>query len=202
VAARMTRRRRTRSTIIGLIVGVSMMATACGNNPQSHPVKLARDQVPFGLLEPATTTIPTTTLPLSKYPFVVYFEGDDGIIPAVRTSSAPPDPTTVMQALLAGPTVNEGKVRIRSAIPPLAVGRVGKVVRHTVTVDLQQPFTDVTGSEQKIALAQIVLTMTWLHDVTKVRFLLDGEPVSVPRGDGTLTRGPVSRGDYVTKRKP
>src|SRR5262249_13720249 len=112
----------------------------------------------------------------------------------------PPDPKSVGAALLQGPTREEAAVGMRSAIPSAAIRALSRVVNQTVVVDMRQPFTDVTGSEQKIALAQIVLTMTLLHGVKQVRFLLDGEPVSVPRANGTLTRTPVKRSDYIKQK--
>jgi spore germination protein GerM len=183
-----------------LVASLTLALAACGNGEQAHPVKLDKDKVPFGLLQGPTSTITTTTVPLTKFPFVVYFEGRDGIVPAIRITDTAPDPTTVLEALAKGPSTEEAEVRMRTALPKLALGRVGKVVNHTVTVDLMAPFTQVIGTEQAIALAQIVLTLTLLRGVNKVRFTLDGEPVSVPRGNGTLTRGPVTRADYSATR--
>ncbi|MCU1426541.1 MAG: hypothetical protein JWL83_541 [Actinomycetia bacterium] len=192
----MTRHHR-RVTAALLTVALAMVAGGCGNRTQSHPVRLDQRQVPFGLLRPPTSTVPPTTLPVRKYPFVVYFQGVDGIVPAIRTVGARPDPAAVGKALLAGPTGEEVQVGMRTAIPPLAIGSIGKIVRHTVAVDLRRPLIDVSGAEQKVAVAQIVLSLTFLDGVNHVRFLLDGSPVSVPRGNGTVTRAAVTRADYL-----
>jgi spore germination protein GerM len=84
-----------------------------------------------------------------------------------------------------------------SSIPRRAVGRFGKASRRVVTIDLNPVFVDVSGPAQTRALTQIVLTMTTRRDVGRVRFLLDGEPVSVPRRNGTVTDDPVTRADYL-----
>ncbi|HEX6312359.1 MAG TPA: GerMN domain-containing protein, partial [Acidimicrobiia bacterium] len=52
------------------------------------------------------------------------------------------------------------------------------------------------------ALAQIVYSLTELEPGVRVQFLVDGEPVEVPRGDGVLTRRPVDRDDYVELAPP
>lgn len=191
---------RTCVRLVATLLAAALLASACGERTESHPVKLDRKQVPFGLLQGPTTTVPPTTVAVRRYAFVVYYEGRDGIVPVVRSGSEAPDPKAIGAALLQGPTREEASVGMRSAIPPAAIRAFSHVLHQTVTVDMGQPFTDVTGSEQKIALAQIVLTMTLVHGVKQVRFLLDGEPVSVPRANGTLTRAPVRRSDYIKQK--
>jgi spore germination protein GerM len=194
------RSRRAAPTAIGLVVTAVVVLAACGGGTQSQPEKLKRDAVPFGLLNAPTSTVAPTTVPVRKFPFVVYFMGTDGAVPVVRTTSAAPDPSAVGAALLAGPAREEVQVGMRSAIPKGAVGRFSKVVKHTVTIDLNAPFIEVSGPTQKLALTQIVFTMTSLEGVNLVRFLLDGEPISVPRLNGTLTLAPVRRADYAPRR--
>jgi spore germination protein GerM len=52
------------------------------------------------------------------------------------------------------------------------------------------------GTEQLIALAEIVYTATARPGVGQVSFTLEGEPIEIPRGDGSLTSDAVTRGDY------
>jgi spore germination protein GerM len=184
------------------VLAAALLFGACGGSrPQAAPERLDRDAVPFDLLEAPTTTVPPTTVPQREYPFVVYFTGNEGPVLALRTASTKPDAKTVGEALLAGPTRDEVQVGLRTSIPKRAIGRIANLAQHTVTIDLNRPFTEVSGPAQTRALTQIVLTMTSLHGVTRVRFLLDGEPVSVPRLDGTVTRAPVRRADYLPPRR-
>lgn len=46
-------------------------------------------------------------------------------------------------------------------------------------------------------IAQIVCTITAQPGVGAVRFTVDGDPIDVPRDDGSLTDAPVSRDDYA-----
>jgi spore germination protein GerM len=184
----------------GVVAAIVLLAACGGSRPQASPERLDKDAVPFGLLEAPTSTAPPTTVPQREYPFVVYFIGSEGPVLALRTASAKPDAQTVGKALLDGPTREEVQVGLRTSIPKRAIGRIGNVAEHTVTIDLNAPFIEVSGPSQTRALTQMVLTMTSLHGVTRVRFLLDGEPVSVPRADGTVTRAPVRRADYLPRR--
>jgi Sporulation and spore germination len=185
-----------RPAVVVLVGALLVAATGCGGGSQSEPETLNQDAVPFGLLDEPTSTVPPTTVPVRKYPFVVYFVGPDGPIPVVRTSSERPDPNEVGRALSIGPTREEVQVGMDSYVPRRAIGDISDVKRRTVTIDLNPPFVDVSGAAQIRALTQIVLTMTSLRGVSQVRFLLDGEPVSVPRLNGTVTDAPVKRGDY------
>jgi len=187
--------RRARGLLVA-IVGASLALGGCGGGTQSKPEKLGREDVPFGLLDRATSTTPPTTVPPAIYSYFVWFVGPDGTVPAVRSASVRPAPGVVGKALLAGPTPQELQLKIHSAIPPRSVGRFGKVSNGTVTIDLDRPFLDVSGPTQKLALTQLVYTMTALRGVRQVRFLLDGRRTTVPRLNGTITSGPVRRTDY------
>jgi spore germination protein GerM len=179
-----------------VMCAVLFVVAGCGGGTQSQPEKLRRSAVPFGLLEPATSTVPPTTVQLRRYPFVVYFIGSDGVVPVVRTANERPTPSVVGAALLAGPILEEVQVGMRTRIPARSVGSFSAVAKRTVTINLNPRFVDVNGSTQKLALTQIVFTMTQLRGVKFVRFLLGGEPTLVPRLNGTLTTAPVRRFDY------
>jgi spore germination protein GerM len=183
--------------VVVVTVAALVAGAACGGGTQSEPERLGPDAVPFGLLEEPTSTVPPTTQPARKFPFVVYFTASEGPVPVVRTSSRAPDPEEIGRALLAGPTREERAVGLSTSLSPRAIGRFGRVSQRVVTIDLNPPFIDVSGAAQTRALTQIVLTMTSRRAVKRVRFLLDGEPVSVPRRDGTVTASPVRRADYL-----
>jgi spore germination protein GerM len=175
------------------------LAVACGTGTQAEPTKLNPHGVPFDLLASPTTTTSTTVAPTRKYPFVVYYETPDGITFVLRTTNVAPHPQNVVASLLQGPTRDEAEFGMRSAVPPRAVAHVSGLARGRVTIDLNPSFALVALAEQKIALTQLVFTMTSLHGVNQVQFLMNGERVSVPRGNGTLTDQPVKRSDYAAK---
>jgi spore germination protein GerM len=65
------------------------------------------------------------------------------------------------------------------------------------TVDLRPTISALGSDEQLLAVAQVVCTLTGRPGVGPVAFTLDGSPVDIPRGDGSLTNEPVSRDDYA-----
>ncbi len=110
--------------------------------------------------------------------------------------SAPTTVTAAIEALLDGPRETEAARNLRSAIPPGTSLLGVSVSSATVTIDLSAEFTSVVGPEQILASAQVVYTATAIAGVDRVDLLIGGAPVAVARADGTLTSGPVSRGDF------
>jgi hypothetical protein len=62
--------------------------------------------------------------------------------------------------------------------------------------ELSSVFSALTGQRQLVAIAQIVCTLTSQPGIGQVAFTLDGEPVDVPKGDGSTTSAPVAADDY------
>jgi len=179
------------------VVGAALLVSACGIDVQDSPETIDRDDVPFGFYEPTTTSssIPTGAGD-DPVPFVVYFVAPDGLAFAIREAAEDPTASERLDALFDGPTATEVGVGLHTAIPPAATRLTVRVRDGTALIDLQEPFAALRGTEQVEALAQIVFTVTEVDAVRRVQFLLDGAPVEVPRADGTVSSGPVTRTDY------
>ncbi|HWJ97478.1 MAG TPA: GerMN domain-containing protein, partial [Acidimicrobiales bacterium] len=63
-------------------------------------------------------------------------------------------------------------------------------------VDLSSSFGDIRSGDQILALGQIVYTLTGQPGIGGVRFTVEGEDVTVPLTDGTLSDDPLSRDDF------
>lgn len=177
-------------------VAAAVLLASCGIPQDDDPRTLPEGDVPFELLAPATTT--TTTMPAPLARVQVFLVRGDRLVAVGRGVTGPATVARVVDALLTGPTAAESRLGLRSAISNetklLGVDASGEVV----TVDLSNEFTEVGGQEQLLALAQIVYTLTDLPSISGVRFRLAGQPVEVPRGDGTLTSGALTRSDYAS----
>ena len=68
--------------------------------------------------------------------------------------------------------------------------------RGIAEVDLSSSFGDIRSGDQILALGQIVYTLTGQPGIGGVRFTVEGEPVTVPLSDGTLSDDPLSRDDF------
>jgi hypothetical protein len=107
--------------------------------------------------------------------------------------------TAAMNALLAGPTVDE-----KASVPAMSSAIPGDTMLLGITitdglahVDLSSEFESGGGTFSMAArLAQVVFTLTQFPTVQEVEFRLDGEPVTIFSSEGIIMEGPVGREDY------
>lgn len=130
--------------------------------------------------------------------------GNPALVPVVRRV-----PKTVavggasMRQLLEGPTEFEAehdpmKSVISTAIPEGTLFLGLDIKDGLATVDLSKEFESGGGSFSMGArLAQVVYTLTQFPTVERVRFRLDGKPVTVFSGEGLVLDQPVTRDDYL-----
>ncbi|MGC1513054.1 MAG: GerMN domain-containing protein [Acidimicrobiales bacterium] len=179
-----------------LLLVASLFAGACSVQGQGRAQVRDDDAVPFGLLDqdvppllPPVTAAVTETVSLC-------FVDVDGAVVAVDAALDPPiDLPDVVEALAEPPGSAAGSLRTAVGEPPLV--RDVRLVAGVARVDLLPAITELGGDEQLLAVAQLVCTLTGRPGVGLVSFTLVGSPVDVPRGDGSLTSGPVSRDDYA-----
>lgn len=176
---------------VGLCAALtSVVMSSCGVGPQERPQLLRAQDAPAGALASPSPAV-------SGAARVLVYLVNDGVLVAV-SRAVPPAPTaqTVLQALLAGPTRREKDAGLVSAVPPSVVLAAG--VTGVVHVDVPPRDSASAGrTDEILGYAQIVLTLTTLRAVTGVEFDRDGKPLPVPRSDGSLTPGPLTRRDYV-----
>jgi len=188
------------------VVAAVVLVAACGVSSQSRARVVDPSDVPEQLL-PAPSTVPDSTPdvvvpptpPAASDPVQVFFVRDEELVPVTRRLPLPLRVEDAAAAVVAGPDPEARAEGLRSA---LGEGRPSVVEVHDdgeVVVELTRGVTELSGREQRLALGQLVFTLTGLPGVTGVRFQLDGRPVPVPRGDGTLAEDdePVDRDDYA-----
>lgn len=174
---------------------LAVISGACAVSEEQRAQVRDDGSVPFGLLDqdtppllPPVTAVPTETVSLC-------FARAGGLV-VVQASL---DPTSelldVVDALSDLPDTAGSSVRTAIGEPPL-VSEV-RLVAGVAQVDLLPGITALGGDEQVMAVAQVVCTLTARPGVGLVSFTLEGSPIDVPRGDGSLTGGPVSRDDYA-----
>jgi len=179
---------------VALVVGaVALCATACGVPTSSRPERIAPAVVPYGLLArshqlPATPSAgPTTT---------VYLVDGERLVPARRRVTGLNVPAESLRALLGGPNSQESLGGFVSDIPSqtrlISLDLNGAIA----SVDLSDDFGGAGGSQQVLAVAQIVYTLTASKYIDAVAFSLAGKRIEVPDGSGSLSTSPRSRADY------
>jgi hypothetical protein len=192
------RRRLRRPVLAAAAVTVALLGAGCGIPSDDHATLAAAGSVPFDLLGQAPSAS-TTTMPASPTERATLFlvQGER-LAPVQRELPAPVSVESVLQALAAGPSATEIELGLRTALLAPGLMRSGGVSGGIATIDLGQPFTEIAGRDQIVALAQIVSTVTGLPGVGRASFTLEGNPVGILRGDGAVTTESVSRDDYAT----
>lgn len=177
-------------------VGVLAIAGGCGISTDAAPRALPRRDVPFDLLAPAATAPTTTVVVAVSTEVPIYLVGPDQLVVARRLVESPPSLFRALESLLAGPTAEESAAGTRTAISNQTRLLSVRTQSGVATLDLSGDFATIGGRDQVLAVAQLVYTATAAPGVLGVRFSLDGKPVEVPRGDGTLTQEPLNPSDY------
>ncbi len=168
------------------------VASACAVPAERRADVIADDTVPFELLEPdAPAALPAA--PGETEPVTLCFVRDDRLDPVEHFLPAPVDPLGAVRALALPPT-NAGSPGTAVGDPSLVHGV--DVAGGVARVDLGPSIAVLESADQLLAVAQIVCTLTARPGIGQIGFTVDGAPVDVPRGDGSLVAEPVSRDDY------
>ncbi|MHB1139434.1 MAG: GerMN domain-containing protein, partial [Microthrixaceae bacterium] len=192
-------RRVTRPRTILLLAATACLVVACGV-PRDDVRTITSDELPAALRAP-TTTAPSSPVapPLSELADVaVFWISDKQLVPEAITFETAPDVERVITLLERGPDNTGRSSEVRSAVSQSGVIREVTRDEALVTVELTDAFSDAAGSDQVLALGQIVATLTSVPGVTEVEFLRGGEALEVPVPDGSLVRRPVFRSDYAS----
>ncbi|MSY18990.1 MAG: hypothetical protein F2735_06595, partial [Actinobacteria bacterium] len=131
------------------------------------------------VVEPATTIATETVM--------LFFVAGTQLVSVTQLLPRPASLAQTMSVLETGPPREFG-VGLRTAIPEGSQS-VLTTVGGVVTVDLPLTFFNAMApQDQRLAIGQIVLTLTNQRGVGQVTFTQAGVPISVLRGGGDLTR--------------
>lgn len=127
----------------------------------------------------------------------VFLASRDDRLVAVDRRLGENNTAAALDSLLRAPSDSESEAGLRTALAEEDVQGVDEVSGGVVSVDLSAGFEQLGGSDQLLAIAQVVYSLTDRPGVGRVSFTLDGDSIDVPRGDGSLTSGSVSRDAYT-----
>lgn len=162
-------------------------------------------EVPYELSATQTTTAQSseTTTPgsdTSTEAIDAYFISNSRVLKIVRLVAAPAGPEQALATLSALDTTDPALAGLRTAIPKSFSATVS-VERGVASVDSTRGLLDTLSPlDQRLAVAQIVLTLTSRPGIGQVMFSVDGIPTGVPRGRGDLAGPlvPVTFDDYAS----
>jgi hypothetical protein len=131
--------------------------------------------------EPTASPSPTRRVTLQ-----LWFAKNGKLFPTKRTAAFQPAVARLALAvLLRGPSARERRVRVESAVPNGTAVRSVSLANGVATVDLSRGISGTSGEEElRLALAQIVYTVTQFRSVKGVRIEIEGTSI----GSRTLTR--------------
>ncbi|HEY4334004.1 MAG TPA: GerMN domain-containing protein, partial [Ilumatobacteraceae bacterium] len=196
-----------RIRIFVMLAVLGALAVACGVprsgkftaiDPNNVPVLLTETTSTTTTLPPTTTTILQidTTTPATEVitaapttivetaPVVLYYVSGTQLHAITEFLAGPVTIGQTMTALQTGPPPDVGS-GLRNALPMGTDSRVTKSF-GVATVELDPHFLiGMDSSEERLAIGQIVLTLTQQSGVGSVRFMQNGEDLSVVLSDGT-----------------
>ena len=187
------------SRTLWLVIACASCAIPAGGDFQAIP----DSEVPYELSSPRSTLAPSavTTLPgsdTSTEAIDAYFISNSRVLKIVRLVAAPAGPDQALATLSALDTQDPALAGLRTAIPKTFSATVS-VERGVASVDSTRGLLDTLSPlDQRLAVAQIVLTLTSRPGIGQVLFSVDGVPTGVPRGRGDLAGPltPVTFDDY------
>lgn len=187
------------------------LLAACGVPEEGRYIALTPAEIPDALIATTVaTTTTTTSLPADSAPTTVaeilydnvelYFVSANRVVRSQRLIVSPATPTQVLDTLLSGLNPETERGGLRSALPRGTTAQID-VRRGVARVAATSPFlSNLEPLDQRLAIAQIVLTLTRRPGIGQVIFNVDGVDIQVPRGGGDLTEqgSAVTYDDYLT----
>ncbi|OJF11374.1 GerMN domain-containing protein [Couchioplanes caeruleus] len=180
-------------TVRGLAVltATLFLASACGvpTQDEPHPVTLPRR--PLNASPSAAASEPA-----GEVAQVLCLVRDNRLAQTVRRVGAVPGPQRQLDQLIAGPTPAEQAQGLSTALATTTLTVTVPPGAAVATVEISEADDNAARSDEVLAYGQIVCTLTSRADIAAVSFHRDGQPLQVPRGDGTLSSEPLRAADY------
>ena len=195
---------------------VAFAASSCGVPSSSKFVAISNSNIPFELSITTTSTTTTTTTTIAQQPdksqtngsaqlveninetVDLYFISNNKVL-ATRIQIASPATTSqVLAALVAGPPSGNAGLGLRSALSQQLNATI-QIAKGIATIDSTGfILAGLSPVDQRLAIAQLVLTFTRRPGIGQVIFSVNGVQIAVPRGKGDLVKPgvPVSFDDY------
>lgn len=144
--------------------------------------------------EPTATPSPETEREMTYEVWFAYGPGPSLFVTHRTEPFTPRVGAAAVTALLDGPTADERRADVASAVPD-GVDLLGLTIEEgTAFIDLSDEFESGGGSTSVLLrLAQLTYTLTQFASVDDVVLLLEGERVEVFSGEGVMTDEPMTR---------
>ncbi len=175
---------------------LTVLLAGCGVPTDDRPRAV---EVPPG---PFPTPGTATSAPTGRFDEVLCFVREDRLVPVVRRLDTSSTVDQHLQHLLAGPNQAERDDRLSTALPGAVTVAGVRLAGTRAEVDVPEARDETGRNDEVLAFGQIVCTLTARDEVDSVSFLRGGQPLEVPRADGSLSQAPLTAADYTDLTRP
>jgi len=204
------------SVVQGAIASVALiLLSSCGVPNTNEFTKIADANIPFELNATTTSSSTTTTTLAPDLPMPgagtgnippeiinetveLYFITANRVLATKIQIASPATTSQVLAALIAGPPIGDAGLGLRSALSTALTATID-VSKGIANIDADAVLLDgLSPIDQRLAIAQLVLTFTSRPGVGQVVLSIEGSQIAIPRGRGDLAKPgtPVSFEDY------
>ena len=205
------------SVVQGAIASVALiLLSSCGVPNTNEFTKIADANIPFELNATTTSSSTTTTTLAPDLPMPgegtgnippeiinetveLYFITANRVLATKIQIASPATTSQVLAALIAGPPIGDAGLGLRSALSTTLTATID-VSKGIANIDADAVLLDgLSPIDQRLAIAQLVLTFTSRPGVGQVVLSIEGSQIAIPRGRGDLAKPgtPVSFEDYL-----
>ncbi|MBI1758499.1 MAG: GerMN domain-containing protein [Actinobacteria bacterium] len=175
-----------------VLVAAMLPLAACGNGGSTTPTPSPGAASSNASVTPGGTPTGAATTTVRTY-----FIRNEKVAPVARTVSGTAVAKAAMEQLVAGPTASEKAAGLTSSVPAGTKVLGISITNGTATVDLSATYTSGGGSlSMQSRVAQVVYTLTQFPTITRVKFSIDGTPVTAIGGEGVVVDPPQTRADW------
>ena len=204
------------SVVQGAIASVALiLLSSCGVPNTNEFTIIADANIPFELNATTTSSSTTTTTLAPDLPMPgegtgnippeiinetveLYFITANRVLATKIQIASPATTSQVLAALIAGPPIGDAGLGLRSALSTALTATID-VSKGIANIDADAVLLDgLSPIDQRLAIAQLVLTFTSRPGVGQVVLSIEGSQIAIPRGRGDLAKPgtPVSFEDY------
>ena len=204
------------SVVQGAIASLALiLLSSCGVPNTNEFTKIADANIPFELNATTTSSSTTTTTLAPDLPMPgegtgnippeiinetveLYFITANRVLATKIQIASPATTSQVLAALIAGPPIGDAGLGLRSALSTALTATID-VSKGIANIDADAVLLDgLSPIDQRLAIAQLVLTFTSRPGVGQVVLSIEGSQIAIPRGRGDLAKPgtPVSFEDY------
>lgn len=188
--------------IVTCLVALAAFVMAGCGAPSSSPT-VALENVPYNLLSPAPTAAAPTVSPTTAVPYIYFVDTDHLVrVPALDVTDFDDlsAVAVVLAQLSAGPSDKARGAGLSTALgPDVVITAIGlSDDGSTAILDIDAGSQEPAAGRLPLAVGQIVLSVTSITGINRVRLTVRGVRIEVPLPGGALVGRDLSSADYAS----